>query len=350
MKTKPQIFTVIIAAILLISGLNGFSQRKSSTPVMMPKQSAFSQHKTVNDTLLPGNLPAIHSDTITSYSMLTSDNGGYILGTNGWHDKCKCEEFKVTYNYHIEGAIYWFGFKRADSLGLIKFAIWNMDSLKGTTYSYADTSFLTNQKCPGTLVVALTDSVKNVDTSSYLEQAHVVMFPFPVLIASDYCIGFDMSNIGYDSIALVSTSQGQGGKLQRVWEQWSSDNKWYTLQGAQWDGDTLDVDAMILPVIDNTAGCVENGDYISGMKLSQSYPNPSYDKCTFSYEFLTPPASASIEILDQNGRRVYLNKNISAGKGINTKTIDVSGFANGTYYYILSTDFSRIAKKMTISR
>jgi hypothetical protein len=183
-----------------------------------------------------------------------------------------------------------------------------------------------------------------------LNQAYIVMFPFPVLINSDYCIGFDMSQIGADSIALVSTKNGQGGNLELVWEQWDVNNHWYTLQGAQWDSGTVDVDAMILPIIDNTAGCLENGDFISGMKLSQSYPNPSRGECTISYEFLTPPANASIEILDQNGRRVYFNENIARSNGINTKTIDVSGLANGNYFYILSAGDARIAKKMIIIR
>jgi hypothetical protein len=159
-----------------------------------------------------------------------------------------------------------------------------------------------------------------------------------------------MSEIGEDSIALVSTKSGQGGNLELVWEQWDTDNNWYTLQGAQWDSGTVDVDAMILPIIDNTAGCVENGEFISGMKLSQSFPNPGNEECTISYEFITPPASASIEILDMNGRRVYKFDNISACQGINQRTINVSGLKNGTYFYILSTPASRIAKRMTISR
>jgi hypothetical protein len=176
------------------------------------------------------------------------------------------------------------------------------------------------------------------------------MFPFPVLVNSDYCIGFDMSEINGDSIALVSTKKGQGGNLERVWEQWDVNDRWYTLQGAQWDSGTVDVDAMILPIIDNTAGCVENGNFISGMKLSQSYPNPTREACTISYEFLTPPASAAIEIMDMNGRRVYYENNIPIGQGINHKTIDVSGLKNGEYIYLLSTPDSRMAKRMTISR
>jgi hypothetical protein len=348
MKTKPHILAIILFAAIFItfSNNNLFAQRKSSKPILMPKQPPFLQYKTPNDTLFPGNLLPVMLDTtiISDYVMLTSDNGGYILGTNGWNDKCKCEEFKVTSNYHIEGAIYWFGYKNIVDTGLVKFAIWAMDDTTGTN---SDT---TNVACPGTMTIATTDTTTNIDTTSLLKQAYVVMFPFPVLVNSNYCIGFDLSQIGSDTIALVSTKNGQGGGLELVWEQWSANNKWYTLQGAQWDSGTVDVDAMILPIIDNTAGCVENGDFISGMKLSQSFPNPTDAACIISYEFLTPPLSASLEILDLNGRRVYLSEKISANKGINQMTIDVSGFKNGTYFYILSTPTSRMAKRMVISR
>ncbi len=346
MKTKIQIIRLIILAIILFTGLNGYAQRISSEPVKMHKQSSWVQPKTPNDTLLPGNLPNV---TFPDYVMLTSDNGGYILGTNGWKDKCKCEQFKVTNNYHIEGAIYWFGYKRThvagpDSSGLVKFAVWDMDGTTGTT---ADTN---NQPCPGTPYISITDTVANIDTASALAQAYIVMFPFPVLVNSDYCIGFDMSEIGADSIALVSTKKGQGGNLELVWEQWDANNHWYTLQGAQWDSGTIDVDAMILPIIDNTAGCVENGDFIAGMKLSQSYPNPTADACTIRYEFLNPPKNAGFEILDQTGRRVYYNDKIAACQGVNQMIIDVSGFKNGTYFYILTAGDTRMAKRMIISR
>jgi len=346
------LFRIICLVMITFISSHCFAQKTTGIPVSLPKQENNQIIKTPNDTLLPGNVENL---SVPEYELLPSDNGGYVLGSNGWNDKCKCQQYKVSYlppsyYYHIEGAIYWFGYKRADSSGLIRFAIWNMDSLKGTTYNYSDSSFSHNQPSPGTLFVAITDTVKNVDTSSNLSLAHIVLFPFPVLVTSDYCIGFDISNIGYDSIALVSTSQGQGGKLQLVWEQWSSNNKWYTLQGAQWDSDTLDIDAMILPIIDNTVGCVENGDYISGVKLSQSYPNPNPGECTISYELEKPQPSASIQILDMQGKLVYSYDDLETSSGVHNKVIDVSMLKNGTYFYILSAGNAHMAKKMIISR
>jgi len=343
MNTKSRIITILIFALIFINCLSGFSQRNSAQAIILQNHTSTLNTKTPNDTLQPGNLPNV---TTPEFVMLTSDNGGYILGTNGWNDKCKCEQFKVSYHYKIEGAIYWFGFKSIIDTGLVQFGVWNMDGTTGTTH---DT---TNQTCPGTLFVSVTDTTTRIDTTSNsdLKHAYIAMFPLPVLVSSDYCIGFDMSKIKSDSIALVSTKSGEGGNKELVWEQWSTDNKWYTLQGAQWDNGTLDVDAMILPIIDNTIGMVENGDFFSGMKLSQSYPNPGQDECTISYEFLTPPAAASLEILDQSGKRVYFNQNVPAGQGVNKTIIDVSDFKNGMYFYILSSGTSRMAKKMIISR
>ncbi len=339
MKTNHTTFRFLIIAFFLFIGFSGFAQRNTATPTLLPLQAALPSLKTPNDTLFPGN----YQDTMQGV-LIPADNGGYVLGTNGWLDKCKCEEFKVTYQYKIEGAIYWFGYKRADSAGLVKFAIWNMNDTTGTTH---DT---TNQPCPGTRFVSLTDTTTKIDTSSSLNQAYVVMFPFPVLVTANYCIGFDMSEIKGDSIALVSTKQGQGGNLERVWEQWSSNNKWYTLQGAQWDSGTLNIDAMILPIIDNTVGTVENGDFISGIKLSQSFPNPNAGSFTISYELSAPQTNASLEIIDMNGKRIYFNDKIDSTQGIHHKMVDVAGFTNGTYFYILSTNGARMAKRMTVCK
>ncbi|MEI6124794.1 MAG: T9SS type A sorting domain-containing protein [Bacteroidota bacterium] len=340
MKTFHTTFKFFALLLIILTSLSGFAQRKTTTPVYLSQQPTLNTVKAPNDTLQPGNVPNV----IPNYVMIAADNGGYVLGTNGWNDKCKCQEFKTTYNYKIEGAIYWFGYKRADSAGLVKFSVWDMDGTTGTTH---DT---TNQPCPGTLFMSLTDTTTKIDTSSQIDQAYVVMFPFPILVTSNYCIGFDMSQIKGDSIAMVSTSSGQGGHLELVWEQWSSNNKWYTLQGAQWDSSTLDIDAMILPIIDNTVGCVENGDFISGIKLSNSYPNPNPGECTIRYELSTPQTFASIEIIDLSGKRVYFNNTIATSEGIHQNTIDVSALKNGTYFYILSTSSARIAKKLIVSK
>lgn len=345
-KLSYQIFALLL---ILFTGIHAFGQKTSGTPVSLPKQDKLAIGKTPNDTLLPGNLANL---TAPEYVMIPADNGGYVLGTNGWNDKCKCQQYKVSYYYHIEGAIYWFGYKRADSSGLIRFAIWNMDSINGTTYDATDTinQVHTGQLSPGTLFVAITDTIKNVDTSADMSQAHVVMFPFPVLVTSDYCLGFDITNSGADSIALVSTNKGQGGNLQLVWEQWSSNNLWYTLQGAQWDSSRLDIDAMIFPIIDNTVGCVEQAKFISGIKMSQSYPNPNPGNFTIDYELESPQNKVSLMILGMDGKQVYYCETLDKSAGIHQQTVDATHLANGTYFYVISTTSAHLAKKMIINK
>lgn len=340
MKTIFTFLRPISILCIILFNINVQAQRISTGQIKLPESSILNSPKTANDTLLPGNAPNLVNPIFVMYR---SDNGGYVLGTNGFNDRCKCQQYKVTFPYHIEGAIYWFGYKYSQSGGLLKFAIWNMDSLKGTTH---DT---TNQICPGTVFVSITDTISKIDTSSFLSQAYVVSFPFPVLVLSDYCIGFDMKDIADDSIALVSTSQGQGGNLELVWEQWNN-GSWYTLQGAQWNYGIMDIDAMILPIIDNTAGCIEDEEFISGVKLNPAYPNPCFNECTFSYQLENNQRAVSINILNSEGKLIYSKSLSGTSKGIHQFSIDVSGFRNGTYYYILNTSESRIAKKMVIGR
>ena len=336
---KHNIFALTLIVLCTLSfSIDSFAQRISDKnhSISLNSNSIFS--KAINDTLMPGNWENI----VPNYVMIAAEDGGYILGTNVWNDKCKCQQYKVNYYYKIEGAIYWFGYKRAGSGGLLKFSVWNMNGTTGTT---SDTN---NQPCPGTLFQAVEDSITHIDTSNNLANAHVVMLTFPINITSDYCIGFDMSEIADDSIALVSTSNGQGGGKELVWEQWSSDNNWYTLQGAQWDEGNLNIDAMIMPIIDNTSGCIENDAFIMGMKTNPAFPNPCKDFCTIKYQFEKPVANASIEIIDMKGKKYFYSQSLQKSAQINEYRIDVSKFPAGEYIYILQGDSGSVAKRFTV--
>jgi hypothetical protein len=327
-----------LVAFLISHSLHINAQRLSNKDKTITIETSGNSGKLINDTLMPGNW----NNITPNYVMIAAEDGGYILGTNNWNDKCKCQQYKVTYYYKLEGAIYWFGFKRALSGGVLKFTVWNMNGATGTT---SDTN---NQPCPGTPYQSMADSITHIDTSNNLQNAHVVMFTYPINITSDYCIGFDMGDIADDSIALVSTSNGQGGSKELVWEQWNSDNKWYTLQGAQWDEGNMDIDAMIMPIIDNTSGCVENDAFIMGMKTNPAFPNPCQDFCTIKYQFEKPVANASIEIIDMKGKKYFYSESLPKSDQINEFKINVTEFPSGEYIYILQCDSGKIAKRFTI--
>lgn len=314
------------------------AQRNTSGSEVVTKHS-FSPAKSPNDTLLPGNLPFVPSP---DYVMVKSENGGFVLGSNGWNDKCKCQEYRVTYYYKIEGAIYWFGWKRADSSELLSLSVWDMDGNSGTTH---DTN---NQKCPETLLATVSDTVKNIDTSSTLASAHVVWFDAPLLIQSGYCIGFDMSAMLYDSIALVSTASGEGGNLELVWEQWSN-NGWYTLQGAQWDSGSLDLDAMILPIIDNTAGADEQQTYGGGIVM-EILPNPATDFLNASCVVEEPGRWVEAQLLDIRGVLLRKQKYLVGNDGRIMVQFDLVGVDPGTCLLVIKTHSGGVARRVQVVR
>lgn len=331
-------FFLIISVFLVAYPCLLKAQRNSLSPLLISKTENLNT-KTPNDTLLPGNLPNVVTPV---YVLLPSDNGGFILGNNGWNDKCKCQQFQVSYYYHIEGAIYWFAYKKADSAENVRFAIWNMDGNTGTT---SDTS---EHTCPGTLIISITDTTSRIDTSSNRDQAYIVSFPFPVFVQDDYCIGFDMSSMMYDTLALVSTASGQGGGLELVWEQWSSTNLWYTLQGAKWDSGSIDVDAMIFPIIDNTADCEEINGFMNGVMLGEPYPNPASGNINIPYSLEHNNSHGSILIMDLNGKVISTFQPEVLTQGKHLYTADISALQSGTYLCLFHSGKGRVARRFSI--
>lgn len=329
---------VYILSILMLFAVSVFAQKTGYVLKKMPAQE-LNTVKTPTDTLLPGNL---NFATPTGYVLYGSANGGYIIGTNGYGDAAKGQEFEVLTPYAIEGAIYWFGAKTiVAGTGTMKFVVWSMDGTTGTT-----TLGTGDQPCPSTVLGEYTESVSNVDTSSMMGNAYIAAFTPFISVISDYVIGFDVSTAYPDSIGLVSTTDGDGGLLELVWEKWSPDG-WYTLQGAGWSSGDFDVDAMILPIVDMNAGGIDGADFINGVKMT-STPNPASSNVTLSYELQNNADRVLVRILDGSGKVINKMELGSQNAGSYDINLDVTDYPAGTYFYLLNADANCLAKRMLI--
>jgi hypothetical protein len=299
------------------------------------------ESKAPTDTLWPGQ-----ADTASTFVLIADSSGGYVLGTNSFHDICKGQQFRVdTGGYIIDGAIFWFGEKNVgtgdDSL---KFVLWGMDSLHGYTMAGG------NQPCPGTELTAITIPMSAVDTSSSLQSAFAVTFPAAITVIDDYMIGFDMSKIGNGTIGLMSTSNGSGGGNELVWEKWSTNNTWHTLQAAGWGFPALlDIDAMILPVIDMSSAGMSEPPMINGISCS-AYPNPASETVNLLITLEASSFSNIIEVLDANSRRVFYQNTGMMNPGQNKRSIDVSGWPAGSYICIFYSGSGNYAIRISIGR
>jgi hypothetical protein len=321
------------SCVLLVFALSAFAQRETGDIVQMPQQDNLALKS--YDTLFPGN--ALNA---SQFVMMECAGGGWVLGTNMNNDYAKGEVFAGSApSKSIVAAIYWFGGKKqVTGAGVVKMALWDMDG-SGTTISGLGMG-------PGTELLSVTESISNLDTSRWLSLAHIALFPFSIEYPEgDFLIGFSIQDCYPDSIGLVSSDDGDGGGLELCWEQ-HEDGSWYTLQAAGWNGGTLDIDAMVLPVV-SIEGIEDR--FINGIKL-QTCPNPASDHVTLTYSLEHDAKRVLVRVLDPDGKVIEKMEIIGQQAGNYDIELDVSDYPAGTYYYLVNAGLDRLAIKMIVAR
>jgi hypothetical protein len=271
-------------------------------------------------------------------------DGGYVLGNNSYGDVCKGEFFPVTLSYVLEGGIFWFGDKTITGTpDTLEFAAWVMNGYGGSTSAGSH-----NQICPGSKRNSIKVPMDAVDTSSSYANAHVALFSVPEIMYYDYLLGFDLTGFVDDTIGMVSSSNGEGDSLERVWEKWS-DGNWYTLQAAGYEDYSLDIDAMIFPIVDMTNAGLCESPFVNGIRMNL-YPNPVSEILTVTAEMQEPSVNVRMMLLDANGRTVIEPINISAAALGAGYQINLSSLPAGNYYLLMNSGSSKLAQKIAVSR
>lgn len=174
--------------------------------------------------IYPGNW-----QNASKYVLHTLDNNdGYLIGTNLFEDLAKGQHFRVEEPYYIHGIFFWVGVIKGTS-GHVDFCIWSF-----------------NEK-PGEKIASVRVPANQVAASDDISNSFYVSFNPPVKVESDYLAGIDLSDMGWSEIALYSSSNGDGGKLDMAWEQWDT-RSWITIMES-W---LLDIDIGIFPYVSSS--------------------------------------------------------------------------------------------------
>lgn len=94
---------------------------------------------------------------------------------------------------------------------------------------------------------------------------------------------------------------------------------------------------------------VSENQFIKGVKIGQSYPNPANKITSFSYE-LQKPTNVTFEVYDMNGRLVKEYNEGVKETGKHVHTINVDQFNSGVYFYTIKTNETSITKRMVITK
>ena len=271
-----------------------------------------------------------------------SSNGGFVAGTNGYGDKQKAQAF-INGNgpIYVVGAIYWFGAKTYNSGSNNSKVTYKLYKMDGTGTSAAGPG----AAAPGTVIASQDVTMATLDTGLTLSLTgtNVWTMSQSYAVASDFAVGFDISNVNSaDTVGLVTSTDGDAGGTDEAWEQWS-DNTWHSFLDPQnWN---LDLDYFILVIVDQNVGVAE---YYNGMKL-QNTPNPTNGATTINYELESNCDDVVLTIYDMTGRVVTTVNEGSQAAGAHRVDFDATEMAAGQYIMSLTADGKNITKMMTVT-
>lgn len=316
--------------VVLIGATALFAQKQSVNLGRVDFDNFNALSRTPTDTLWPGDF---ENGTPVLFG---AENGGYVVGNNGYGDLAKGQVF-ISNATIVEGAAFFFGAKTDGGNGTNVIAeVRAFDGTTGTT-----TAGTGNQPCPGTLLGSANIALSDVDTSG--------MFTFatfsPAYVNGDFYIGFDVSGFGAgDTLGLVSTDNGEGGAAELTWEKWSDGSSWYSMLAA-WP---LDFDFGIWAIVDNSSSGIESDNYFNGVK-ADVMPNPANEVANIVFD-LEEMRNIDIQVIDMNGRLVYSADKGELAQGRHKVTFSVEGWAEGTYFYSIGTGNSRLTKKLVVKK
>lgn len=271
-----------------------------------------------------------------------TDNGGYIMGTNTYGDKAKAQQFLLDGPAGATEILFWFGAKAANSGDPASTIACNLYALDGPGTTLSGPSDF----APGTILGSVNLDIAAVDTSSNLTFTSA-MFPNTVFLGTEFAAGFDFSSlIAGDSIALVSTTDGEVQFGEFTWEKWS-DNDWYTLPAAGWGEGSFDVDAFIFVVIDDEFVGVGENASMNNTRLSFLNGNVSNGTVLLSYD-VVEAGRMDLLVHNSNGQVVAEAAFGNQGVGNYTYTLSTEGWAAGNYYVTIKNNGRPLTKKMNV--
>jgi hypothetical protein len=267
------------------------------------------QTEVVNDTLIPSGLLLACGDTVTIYS--SSDNWGYVTGTNGYGDKEKAQRFSFP---NFSGAAVveaWVFFAEKGGPGTAQI----------TTKAYSAASATA---APGAL---LGTSTARTAAQVALNPTSLVptIFPFPTaaaLTSADFFLSVDI-NAAYgtgDTLGIFSTRDDCGGG---AWEKFS-DDRWFSFTDATSWG--LSLSLYVLPILQRAtsldAEALRGQTYVSREGNEMVLVREGYAAHAASMKLYTAQGQLVADWQAQPGERA---------------TFDASQLPEGVYVWVVET-------------
>jgi hypothetical protein len=212
------------------------------------------------------------TDTLTRFfnfntsGLISSPNGGYVSGNNGYGDKEKLQAFIPDTNYSVLGALVWMGNIKRNAANPENSSVW----LKMRRFDASPVANVPFVRGPQEVLdsVSFALDVLQAD-STYALGWNYLPFNTPVFAGQPYGLSLSFEDLEPgDTCAIQHSAEDSVLGAGNSWEIWNGN--WRRMID-NWD---LNIDFAIFPVIDTTLNLTPS---ISEFEF-EVYPNPANEK------------------------------------------------------------------------
>jgi hypothetical protein len=165
----------------------------------------------------------------------------------------------------------------------------------------------------------------------------------PPTVTGNFVVAISgMSTTNNDTLVLICNANGDGNGERRM------EVKMTAAYGGAWVKaktvfSTFNADAMMIPVLNITTGIPVTSEDLS---VSGFYPNPASSNANINFS-LEKETKVNFRIFDITGK-IYSQTSEVISAGNHTYAIDLNNYANGTYYYTISTTNGILTSKFEV--
>lgn len=309
--------------------------------------SAMDASRAVTDTLAPGSWADDPNTQLTQWGALCGEDPntfpcGYIVGSNGYGDISKAQQFLLldAPTTIVEGVLFWFYAKTGDDASVVTANLYSMNGAGVNTVGPITTG------APGTILASKDFTLAQVDTGDADNLGFTeALFDNPTWVSEQFALGFNMSSLGAnDSIGLLATGTDVTEFPEFSWEQWD-DNRWFTMRAA-W-GDPLNVDFCIFALLDNSSVGINEPGSLNNMRMSFINGNISNGTTLMGYD-VVQDGRMELVIHNTNGQVMNEHSFGVQGAGSYQHTINTNDWAAGVYYVTLKNNGQPLTKKLIV--
>lgn len=187
-------------------------------------------YKPVNNFVKLDDIDTLNYPLEGTYSVYTSDGGGYVTGNNSYGDLAKANKFVIPQACVLTGILFDF-YKATGGPEDIEIAVWDNNG---------------ENNSPGDIIASTTVPLSFIQNDINNEQSTFVSFVEPITITTTFYAGMILPTSAGDTLVIWSNTDGDTNP-GIAWEQWS-DNSWYAMfQSSTW---LLNLSLAIFPIVD----------------------------------------------------------------------------------------------------